>query len=113
MRYPEVVKWFLLIRLMPLLPQDPSALVEGTVTIAFSGEPLKKCAVNLPDIEAKTENVFTATSEAEVRFRCPNVGPDRYNLGERKSGFERQELAVKTALRSSAVLGCAASRPLP
>ena len=88
--------WLLLIPLLPLLAQDTGALVEGVVTNALSGEPVKKCAVNLRRIDAKSDTILTAVSDAEGHFRFVNLDAGRYRLSGEKSGFVRQEFGARS-----------------
>ncbi len=84
--------WLLFLPLLPLLAQDTGALIEGAATNAVSGEPVKKCVVNLLRAGGKAYVVLT---DAEGRFRFANLEPGQYHLGGERPGFARQEFGAR------------------
>ena len=104
LRYSEVVKWLLLIPLLPLLAQDTGALLEGVVTNALSGEAVKKCTLNLRRVDLKGDTFLTTTSDNEGLFRFTNLEAGRYMLGGEKSGFGRQEFGARSFAKPGSTL---------
>jgi protocatechuate 3,4-dioxygenase beta subunit len=99
------VKCFiLLIPLLPLLAQDTGALVEGAVTHALTGDPVRKCKVTLRGNSGVGDNSRSAMTDAEGRFRFENLEAGRYRLSAEKSGFVNQEFGARTFGRPGSTL---------
>lgn len=96
--------WLLLFSLLPLLAQDTGALLEGVVTNALSGEPVKKCTLNLRRVDIRGDRFFTAISDNEGLFRFTNLEAGRYMLGGEKSGFIRQEFGARSFAKPGSTL---------
>jgi len=85
-----VLCWLSILTVAPAqqgIPQPKGALLEGVVVKEPGSEPLKKVLLELITEDQKNGGNYTATTEADGRFRIENIQPGRYHLMVERNGF--------------------------
>ena len=89
---------------------EQRCVVQGRVTNALTGEPLKKATVNLarrgtggPDSGSAYQG-YAATSDADGSFRFESIEPGDYSLSGHRSGFLRSSYGAKGPMQEGARL---------
>lgn len=74
--------------LLPCLAQQPpQCVVEGKVTDAMTGEPLRNARVHLFSRVAGASQQYSTVSDAEGRFAMDDVEPGIYQLLGERQGY--------------------------
>lgn len=86
-------------------PKAAPASVEGKVTNAITGAPLRKVSVTIMPSEPGQDRVMlSATTDENGRYRLADVPPGRYQLMGTRTGFVRQNWSAQNAFSPGAVL---------
>ena len=91
--------------------QEQKCSIEGRVTAAATGEPLRRATVILRTTEGR-ENPYSASTDPSGRYVIPGVEPGRYRLYAQRDGFVRQEYGQKTTERSGVPVVLSAGQDL-
>ena len=100
-------------------PEDRCVL-QGHVTNAITGEPLKKVAVRLArqmnatnaDGDIQAGQGYSTTSDAEGNFRIENIEPGNYHLSGNRSGYLDTQYGAKAARQLGSTLNLRAGQQL-
>jgi hypothetical protein len=85
----------------PTRPQDMCS-VEGQVSNAVTGEPLKKARVVLQSWDGRNPKTHGASTDAEGRFLIQDVEPGNYSPYAERNGFMRAQYGQRGTGRSNA-----------
>ncbi len=72
----------------PVKPEDKCS-IEGKVTNALTGEPVKKARISLDHMGRQDNASYSATTDAGGRFAIQDVDPGDYILSAERNGFAR------------------------
>ena len=104
----------------PLNPED-RCIIEGTVSNAMSGEPLRKVNLTLRRVDGGRAGMpggpggpggmsYTATTDAAGRFVISGIEPGKYRLQAEKAGFVDQQYGAKGPSRAGETIELAKSQ---
>jgi hypothetical protein len=78
-------------------PVDALSSIEGRVTSALTGEPVKKASLFLHGSESNaSRTTFSTVSDADGRFSMKAIEPGSYRLWAERSGFLTTEYGART-----------------
>ena len=92
-------------------PPDQKCSLQGRVSDALSGAPIKKATVSLQFISQKfsgtwssQEEGYSTTSEADGSFTFTSIEPGEYNLSGSRTGYIRTQFGQKSLFQPGVVL---------
>jgi len=81
-----------------------SCSIEGQVTNALTGEPLKKVAIDLWHVGNAQEQRYGTTTTAGGRFVMQDIEPGQYRLSAQKRGYAGAEYGTRGGGQSGTIL---------